>query len=156
MGNAADHEDLAVLLDDALDFLAVLVPFFDGSGIRLPQGWLVLCEQNRRKTEGDALVFPHPRTGGYLPAANLTKRLYSAMRKAGIPAKGEHGRSRNFHSFRHTFARIALENGEGDVLGWVSGQLGHSSIQLTKGTYGRWSREAERAQAKSLEGAFNV
>src|SRR3954454_6769112 len=43
--------------------------------------WLGLCEQHGRKTEGAALVFPHPRTGGYLPAANLTKRLYSAMKK---------------------------------------------------------------------------
>ena len=85
---------------------------------------------------------------------NITKRLYTAMDKAGIPREGEHGRNRDFHSFRHSFARIALENGQ--PLDWVRAYLGHSTIVLTVQTYGHWSREAERAAAAKLEGAFNV
>jgi len=77
------------------------------------------------------------------------------MRKAGVPEAGEHGRRRNFHSFRHTFARITVETGK-VPLDWVTGQLGHSSIVLTKHTYGHWSRDAERAQARALDGAFRV
>lgn len=112
---------------------------------KVTEDWLVLCEQNGRKTEGAALVFPHPRTRSYLPAANLTRRLYNAMRKAGILDEGECGRKRNLHSLR--FARITLESGNASI-DWVSRQLGHSTIVLTVGTYGHWSREAERKQAK--------
>jgi integrase len=118
------------------------------------EGWLEISEQRGRRTEGNALVFPHPRTAGLLPAANLTKRLYSAMRKAGVPAEDEHGRKRNLHRLRHTFARIVLE--KGSPIDWLSRQVGHSSIVLTVNSYGQWSREAERTQAKALEGAFNV
>ena len=40
------------------------------------------------------------------------------------------GANRDFHSFKHTFARIALEYGA--EITWVSQQLAHSSIQLTE------------------------
>lgn len=80
--------------------------------------------------------------------------LYPAMERAGIPRVGEHGRARTFHSFRHTFARAALEGGAPIV--WVKEQLGHSSIDLTVSTYGRWERSSQKAQAKALDGAFAV
>jgi integrase len=122
---------------------------------KVVEAWLEEAVNHGRPTEGDALVFPHPRTGDFLPAANLTRRLYTAMTKAGIPEALPDGRKRNFHSFRHTFARIALERGK-VPLDWVTSQLGHSSVLLTKGTYGRWSRDAERKQAKALKGAFKL
>jgi integrase len=50
---------------------------------------------------------------------------------------------------------VLLETGNVSI-DWVSRQLGHSSIVLTVNTYGHWSREAERTQAKALKGAFNV
>jgi integrase len=65
---------------------------------------------------------------------------------------GERGRKRDFHSFRHSFARIALEGGAEIV--WVQRQLGHSSITLTVDTYGSWARTAEKSQAEKLAGVF--
>ena len=85
----------------------------------------------------------------------ITRRiLYKAMRAAGIPREGEHGRKRTFHSTRHSFARIALQNGA--RIDWVQRQLGHASITLTVDRYGRWERKAEKAEAEKLEGAFPV
>jgi integrase len=105
--------------------------------------------------EADALVFPHPTSGGYLNGSTITRQvLYEAMKDAGIPRAGEHGRKRTFHSFRHSFARVALQNGA--RMDWVQRQLGHSTITLTVDLYGRWERAAEKAEAKKLEGAFPV
>jgi integrase len=92
--------------------------------------------------------------GGFLDASNTRKVLYSALERAGIPRIGERGGTRDFHSFRHSFARVALEHGA--QLEWVQAQLGHSSITLTRDTYGHWSREAEKREAERLEGAFAV
>src|SRR5204862_7091298 len=104
--------------------------------------------------EPGALVFPHP-TGGHLNGSTITRQvLYAAMKTAGIPREGEHGRKRNFHSLRHSFARIALQNGA--RIDWVQRQLGHSSITLSVDRYGRWERKAEKAEAEKLEGAFPV
>jgi integrase len=102
----------------------------------------------------DGLVFPHPE-GGYLSPTTVTRVvLYGAMRAAGIPREGEHGRKRTFHSLRHSFARIALQNGA--RIDWVQRQLGHSSITLTVDVYGGWERKAEKAEAEKLDGAFSL
>ena len=103
---------------------------------------------------GDGLVF-EKETGGYLDSAYVIRRvLYPAMKQAGVPRQGEHGRNRTFHSFRHTFARITLENGA--EITWVKEQLGHQSINLTVDTYGRWGRTAQKKQVERLAGAFPV
>jgi integrase len=91
--------------------------------------------------------------GGYLTPKYVTNQvLYPALKRAGVPRTGERGRKRDFHSFRHTFARLALE-GSAEIT-WVQKQLGHSSITLTVDTYGSWSRAAEKSQAAKLVGAF--
>jgi integrase len=103
---------------------------------------------------GDNLVFPREE-GGYLAPKYVTQQvLYKALDRAGIPRIGERGRKRDFHSFRHTFARISLEHGA--PITWVQKQLGHSSITLTVDTYGSWSRQAEKSEAAKLEGAFPI
>jgi integrase len=104
--------------------------------------------------ESDARVFPHPTSGGYPNGSTITRLLYKAMKDAGIPREGEHGRKRTFHSFRHSFARVALQNG--GRMDWVQRQLGHSTITFRVDLYGRWERSAEKAEAEKLEGAFPV
>lgn len=100
----------------------------------------------------DGLVF-EKETGGYLDGNYALKKvLYPALERAGIPRVGERGRKRDFHSLRHTFARIALE--AGSPIDWVRAQLGHSSITLTVDVYGEWARESQKAQAAQLAGAF--
>lgn len=93
-------------------------------------------------------------TGGHLANDEARDLLYAAMKRAGIERLGERGGKRDVHSFRHTFARIALEHGA--ELTWVQKQLGHSSITLTRDTYGHWSRRAEKVAAERLAGAFAV
>jgi integrase len=112
----------------------------------LLEGWYA-------ETGDEGLVF-EKELGGYLDDSRTRKVLYAAMRRAGIPREGERGGRRDFHSFRHSFARVALEHGA--QLEWVQAQLGHSSIQLTRDTYGHWSRAAEKREAERLQGAFAV
>jgi integrase len=119
-----------------------------------PEALNVLNTWWKETGEEDGLIF-EKETGGHIDAGYvLTYVLYPAMAAAGIPRVGEHGRARNFHSLRHTFARIALENGA--PLQWVQQQLGHSSITLTADVYGRWAREAQKAQARALAGVFAI
>lgn len=112
------------------------------------EAWLV-------ESGDDGLVFERE-DGGHIEPRYLTRHvLYPALERAGIPRVGERGRKRDFHSFRHSFARIALEHGA--EITWVQKQLGHSSITLTVDTYGGWARSAEKAQAEKLgAGTFPV
>jgi integrase len=72
------------------------------------------------------LVFPSS-AGTPLSPANVTSRHFKpALQRAGIEY-------RKFHTFRHTFASLLLEQGEN--IRYISGQLGHSSTSLTLDTY---------------------
>lgn len=102
-----------------------------------------------------ALVFPGDGAGGYLSASNLLRRhLYPAMERAGVPRIGPTGEPRVFHSFRHTFAKRALETGA--QVTWLSRHLGHSSLKVTTDVYGHWERAERKRQAARLTGAFGV
>jgi integrase len=108
----------------------------------------------------DALVFPNE-AGGYLEPRNLLRRqLYKAMEEAdtgdghrkrkdewGIPRIGERGNPRVFHSFRHTFARLVLENGGSRE--WLNKQLGHSTFAMTD-HYAAWSDNRLEREAATL------
>jgi integrase len=106
------------------------------------------------KPGDDALVFPGYFGSGYLSGSRVLKVLYAAMKDAGIPRVGPTGEKRTFHSFRHTFAKVALENHR--PIAWVSRHIGHSSVQVTDGVYGHWGREARKAEMAEMEGAFSV
>ena len=84
----------------------------------------------------------------------LSRELYPALKRAGVPRVGPTGEKRTFHSFRHSFARVALESGT--ELTWLSRHLGHSSTAVTDTVYGHWGRAARKRQMKRLAGAFTV
>ena len=66
----------------------------------------------RANDDGEALIF---HTGDSLrfisPTIVLRRQLYPALEAAGIARVGPTQENRTFHSFRHTFAKRALENG---------------------------------------------
>jgi integrase len=106
-----------------------------------------------RQSSGEGLVFP-AETGGVVRPRHARNALYSALRRAGVDRRGESGRLRNWHSLRHSYARICLENGA--ALDWVRRQLGHANVRLTIETYGTWSRSAAKAEAVRLGSAFTL
>lgn len=104
------------------------------------------------KPGDDVLVIPGD-AGGYMSPWSLLWRLRKAMKAAGVPI--EHpktGSRRGWHSLRHSYARLVLEN-EGDVY-WLQKQLGHADLQTTIGRYGHFSDAARKRQAERLAGAF--
>lgn len=119
---------------------------------------------SEHRTDRD-IVFPPspeaPTLDGYRRGNSVLKHvLLPAIKKAGIPRSGEHldpptTKLRNFHSLRHTYARLVLENG--GELSWLSRQMGHSSEAVTRDVYGHWSQDAAKRQVDLLEkrGAFN-
>ena len=103
----------------------------------------------------DTLVFPGESGSAFLsPSTLLRRELYPAMNRAGVPRQGPTHESRTFHSFRHTFAKRALETGA--QITWLSGHLGHSSLKVTTDIYGHWERAERKLQAAKMEGAFPV
>lgn len=74
----------------------------------------------------------------------LEGELYPAMERAGVPRLGPTGEKRTFHSFRHTFAKRALE--EGRQITWLSRHLGHSSLKVTDEVYGHWVAPSARSR----------
>lgn len=103
----------------------------------------------------EALVLPADTTSGYLNEQVVLRReLYPAMARAGIDRVGPTGEKRTFHSFRHTFARLAIESGR--EMFWLSKHLGHSSLDVTSRIYGHFSSTARQAEARAMEGVFGV
>ena len=70
------------------------------------------------------------------------------------PAWVRPGRKRTFHSFRHTFAKRALESGR--PITWLSRHLGHSSLAVTSEVYGHWERAERKREAQAMAGVFGV
>jgi integrase len=103
----------------------------------------------------DELVFPGENGSGFLsPTVLLRRHLYPAMAAAEIRRVGPTQEKRTFHSFRHTFAKRALESGA--QITWLSRHLGHSSLKVTTDIYGHWERAERKLQAARMEGAFPV
>ena len=93
-------------------------------------------------------------------SASSRRRFCSAVTsirrwlRAEIPRVGPTQEKRTFHSFRHTFAKRALESGA--QITWLSRHLGHSSLKVTTDIYGHWERAERKLQAAKMEGAFPV
>jgi integrase len=118
--------------------------------------------EQRGPSGGERLVFHTVEDLGFLsPTVLLRRQLYPAMTAAGIPRLGPTQEKRTFHSFRHTFAKRALESGA--QITWLSRHLGHSSLKVTTDIYGHWER-AERKRSKPprwrapsrFEGAYST
>jgi integrase len=103
----------------------------------------------------DSLVFHGDGACRFLSPSFLLKRqLYPAMASARIGRVGPTLEKRTFHSFRHTFAKRALESGA--QITWLSRHLGHSSLKVTTDIYGHWERAERKLQAAKMEGVFPV
>lgn len=102
----------------------------------------------------DRLVFPGATKSGYLNPKQVLSALYDAMEAAEVPRVGPTGEKRTFHSWRHTHAKVALEQARS--ITWLQRRLGHQSITVTIDRYGHWERAARKREAELLEGAFGV
>jgi len=116
---------------------------------------LTQLRRERGSASDDSLVFPGQNDTGFLtPSVVLRRHLYPAMASADIPRVGPTQEKRTFHSFRHTFAKRALETGA--QITWLSRHLGHSTLKVTTDIYGHWERAERKLQAAKMEGAFPV
>ena len=116
---------------------------------------LLARSRGNDRSSTDDLVFLAENSQRFVSATVLLRRhLYPAMAAAGIPRIGPTQEKRTFHSFRHTFAKRALETGA--QITWLSRHLGHSSLKVTTDIYGHWERAERKLQAAKMEGAFPV
>ena len=103
----------------------------------------------------DDLVFPGAKGSAFLSSDRCAPPLsLPGDGCAEIPRVGPTQEKRTFHSFRHTFAKRALESGA--QITWLSRHLGHSSLKVTTDIYGHWERAERKLQAAKMEGAFPV
>jgi integrase len=92
------------------------------------------------KPDDSTLVFPGETPSGYLSATTVLRReLYPAMKAAKVARVGPTGEKRTFHSFRHTYAKRALENGR--RITWL---------------YGHFERAERKKEAELMAGVFGV
>ena len=116
---------------------------------------LARLRTKRGSANEQSLVFPGARGTSFVdPPVVLRRHLYPAMARAGIQRVGPTLEKRTFHSFRHTFAKRALESGA--QITWLFRHLGHSSLKVTTDIYGHWERAERKIQAAKMEGAFPV
>jgi integrase len=118
---------------------------------------VVVLARLRHRTgqrEPAGLVFHDGEQGHLSPFVLLRRYLYPAMKIGDVERVGPTEEKRTFHSFRHTFAKRALESGA--EITWLSRHLGHSSLKVTTDIYGHWERAERKLQAAKMEGAFPV
>ena len=68
--------------------------------------------------------------GTPLDESNVRKVMTRSLKNARLPLHF------TLHCLRHTYASLMLQQGE--AVAYIQRQLGHSSIQLTVDTYGKW------------------
>ena len=98
-----------------------------------------LQEQRARSQLRGGLVFPSE-SGTAINLANFRKRNWDRILKRAKV------RARPVYQCRHTFARLAIENG--DTPQHVAAQLGHTSVEMVFRVYSRWmTRPASKLEA---------
>ncbi len=81
--------------------------------------------------------------GEPMPHVTAQKGCKRALTAAGLPGHF------SCHSLRHTYASLLLQDGVSPA--YVQEQLGHASIELTVGTYGRWLRKRAPGAVDQLD-----
>jgi hypothetical protein len=76
--------------------------------------------------------------------SNVAKAFKAGLKAAGLPGHFSP------HTLRHSFASLLLADGVSPA--YVQEQLGHASIELTVGTYGRWLRKKAPGALDRLDG----
>jgi integrase len=137
--------------------LRVVSPAIDGPTIRVrwqlpPDGYGTALQPLKGRTNRTALVLPswwefhdHEASGSIIlrpGAKGLSHRSLSWWCERIIQQAGLKRDRQNAHSFRHTYARIALEMGA--RLEELQRFLGHASIRTTEASYG-WLTEQSAA-----------
>lgn len=74
----------------------------------------------------------------------MTRKAFcKALKAAGLPLHFSP------HSLRHSFASLLLQDHRSPA--YVQRQLGHASITLTVGTYGKWLPLTDKAAVNALD-----
>ena len=116
-----------------------------GRKICLPEETVDLLVQEHEKHPSNPYMFPSPVTGK-MYGPDCIRRLHKTLfRKAGI------SENLPFHSLRHTFASLAIQQGV-DVK-TVSSILGHYSAGFTLDTYAHVTGEMHKEAADRM-GSF--
>lgn len=136
-----------------------MIPEPDEEGVDRGVAFLLAQWWTETGRPGDkALVFEREGHGGPIPSWVATRQiLYPAMKRAGVPRENseDDDKTRDFHSFRHTFAKTYLENG--GLMYGLSQFLGHSSISVTEKNYAKFETSAKHAEAVKIGvGGFGV
>ena len=108
-----------------------------------PEVIQMLKEKKEREDGFSAYAFSSP-VGGPMCPDSMLKMLHRVLHRAGLEEIP-------FHSLRHTFATLALQNGV-DVK-TLSGLLGHYSAGFTLDTYGHITK-AMKQDAANKVGSF--
>jgi integrase len=82
--------------------------------------------------------------GEPMPHVTAEAAFKRALHSAGLPGHFSP------HSLRHSYASLLLADGVSPA--YVQEQLGHASIELTVGTYGRWLRKKAPGAVDRLDG----
>lgn len=101
-----------------------------------------------RAGEPDALVFPGRDGGSHNQGRWYPAHFRPAVRQAGID------RAVRFHDLRHTCASLLIANGAHPRA--IMEQLGHSTIAVTKNTYGHLFPATMDDLANGLDAAYRT
>lgn len=91
------------------------------------------------------LVFTNT-TGRYLAIVTVYKRFKKIVSEIGIPQA-------RFHDLRHTYATLALQ--EGDDIKTVQTALGHSTVSTTLDIYSHTTETMRKESSKRMDNFIN-
>ena len=102
--------------------------------------WKLACPTNDQN-----LVFPNQSDNPLDHRYMLRRHYWPAFKKAGISKI-------KFHSLRHTYASLLIEQGEN--IKYIQSQLGHSSPTVNLNVYAHLMKSVNQEAARRLENAI--